>query len=88
MRPGGFLRLSIVDTGIGIPEKNRETIFRLFGSLHKDSFTATDSYGIGLAVSKQLAEAMEGKLDFTSEEGKGSIFWVDIRCAERQESAA
>jgi PAS domain S-box-containing protein len=88
LRPGGFLRLSIVDTGIGIPEKNRETIFRLFGSLHKDSFTATDSYGIGLAVSKQLAEAMEGKLDFTSEEGKGSIFWVDIRCAERQESAA
>lgn len=87
LRPGGFLRLSIVDTGIGIPEKDRETIFRLFGSLHKDSFTATDSYGIGLAVAKQLAEAMDGELDFTSDVGKGSTFWVDIPFAKHQDSA-
>ncbi|WP_425403370.1 ATP-binding protein [Hwanghaeella sp.] len=87
-RPGGVLRLFIADTGIGIPAEDRETIFRLFGSLHRDSFTATESYGIGLAVSKQLAAALEGDLDFDSEVGEGSTFWVDIPCAERQVSAA
>lgn len=88
MKGKDHLRLSIRDTGIGIPQDDRETIFRLFGSLHRNAFTATESYGIGLAVSKQLADALEGSLDFQSEVGTGTTFWVDIPCTARRETAA
>jgi PAS domain S-box-containing protein len=70
--------LSVRDTGIGIPEEKLKKIF--------DSFTQADSSttrkyggtGLGLTISKSLAELMEGNLKVESEPGKGSTFTLHL----------
>lgn len=75
--------IAVADTGIGVPEAKRESIF--------DSFTQTDSSitrryggtGLGLSISRGLAKALGGMLEVTSEPGQGSTFrlLVDLQQA-------
>ena len=59
-----IIRFEIEDTGVGIPEEVHNHIFRHFGGT-----------GIGLSISKQLAELMNGAIGVKSTVGKGSCFW-------------
>lgn len=71
-------QISVADTGIGIPEKDKGRIFSKFfragNALQRD----TEGSGLGLFVAKYYAEGWGGKLSFQSEEGKGSIFYIDL----------
>ncbi len=71
------IRFSVSDTGIGIPLERREELFQPFHRLGAEYSKVTGS-GIGLAYSRNVLEAMGGRLGFTSELGKGSTFWADL----------
>ena len=68
------LLVSVQDTGIGIPEDKKEDLFREFTQADSRRSRAFGGIGLGLAISKQLIELMNGTLDVQSEVGKGSTF--------------
>lgn len=73
----GMLRIVVADNGQGIPEEKYELLFEPFERLGAET-TGVEGTGVGLALSKGLAEAMGGTIDFTSEVGKGSSFWLEV----------
>ena len=71
------IHLFVEDTGIGISKEDAHIIFRRFKetSMTKKS---NDGFGLGLSISKGLAEALNGQIEVQSELGKGSRFTVAI----------
>jgi signal transduction histidine kinase/DNA-binding NarL/FixJ family response regulator/PAS domain-containing protein len=74
----GQLRVDVIDTGIGIPSDQQELVFDAFKqqSGHANRFYA--GAGLGLSISKRLAEKMNGRIELSSEPGKGSEFSLII----------
>lgn len=71
------LRLIVEDTGLGIDQDKQALLFKPFQRLgHENS--AIKGSGIGLVLSRELAELMSGRLEFSSEPGIGSTFWIEL----------
>ncbi len=68
------VRLSVIDTGSGIPSDRQHLVFSEFAELRPGE--PGDGTGLGLALSKKFVEAMGGFIRFTSSEGSGTIFDV------------
>ncbi len=79
------LRINVVDTGPGIPPAGLQKLFVPFERLEQEDGKVSGT-GLGLAVSRRLAEAMGGNVGASSEVGQGSTFWIELPLAE--ESAA
>lgn len=77
----GKLRLCVRDTGPGIRPEMLERLFTPFERLGAEG-TDVEGIGIGLSLSKRLAEAMGGSLGATSTVGRGSTFWCELPEAE------
>jgi PAS domain S-box-containing protein len=71
------VRITVVDDGIGIPADKRGKIFEPFHRAGQEAGPIQGT-GIGLAISKRLAELMKGSVGFTSEAETGSEFWVEM----------
>ncbi|MFQ5586724.1 MAG: ATP-binding protein [Thermodesulfobacteriota bacterium] len=73
----GWIEVSVADTGVGIPENERENIFRRF---HRVDWSRGDvtGAGLGLGIAKTIIDAHKGRLDIKSELGKGSRFTVHL----------
>jgi len=74
----GQLQVDVIDTGIGIPSDQHELVFEAF---RQQSAHANRSYagaGLGLSISKRLAEKMNGRIELKSEPGIGSVFSLII----------
>ena len=69
---------SIIDQGLGIDEKYHATLFDPFVTTGNRSTNNESSTGLGLAIVKRIVEWHNGKIDFTSEKGKGSTFFFTI----------
>ena len=78
---GGRVRIDVSDTGSGIPAPLMDRLFSPFDRLHA-STSDIEGTGLGLALSKGLAEAMGGTLSAESTVGKGSVFRVDLPAAQ------
>jgi protein-histidine pros-kinase len=75
--PGGCIRYSVADTGVGIPTERQSQLFQPFQRLGAEH-THVEGTGLGLALTQRLVEAMGGRMGFTSEPGRGSRFWIDL----------
>ena len=72
------VRLSVSDTGLGISPEMVERLFIPFDRLNIEA-TGIEGTGLGLALSKNLTEAMGGTLTFDSTPGKGSVFTMTLQ---------
>jgi len=81
------VRVSVIDTGSGIPADRQQLVFVEFADLHPGA-PASNGTGLGLALSKQFVEAMGGFIRFTSSEGGGTIFDVWLRGENSPPAAA
>jgi len=72
---GRCVLLEVADTGVGIPEEVRDKIFLPFFS------TKSDGIGLGLALSRHLAQANQGSISFSTETGRGTAFQVRLPAA-------
>ena len=66
------------DTGIGIPKEKQELVFSSFSQASNDTTRKYGGTGLGLTISRQLAELQGGSIGLNSEDGKGSTFSLDI----------
>lgn len=70
-------RIVIADTGRGIAPEKAARLFTPFDRLGAEQ-TGIEGTGLGLALSKRLAEAMDGEIGLRAQSGSGSVFWVDL----------
>lgn len=79
-REGGdpSILFTVEDTGIGMDSNNRQDLFTAF---QQGDTSVTREYGgsgLGLTISKRLAELLNSKLTFQSEKGKGTVFYLEV----------
>jgi CheY-like chemotaxis protein len=72
------LQFFVKDTGVGIPENQKELIFERFRKGIESSDRKYEGSGLGLSICKSYVEMLGGKIWVESEEGKGSIFYFTI----------
>jgi PAS domain S-box-containing protein len=89
MEGEGFVRVSVADNGIGIATDKQDKIFQPFQRAGQETGPIQGT-GIGLTITKRLAELMGGRVGFRSSPEAGSEFWIDLprHDADKQSEAA
>jgi PAS domain S-box-containing protein len=87
--PDDRVRVTVTDTGFGIPLEKQSLLFQPFQRAGQET-GPIEGTGIGLVITRKLAMLMTGEVGFESVEGEGSAFWVDVpihRAKKRSEHA-
>jgi PAS domain S-box-containing protein len=74
---GSFVRVDVSDDGIGVPPEKQDKLFQPFQRAGQET-GPIEGTGIGLAITKRLAELMSGRVGFESVHGSGSRFWIEL----------
>ena len=77
-RTSDRLKIVVSDTGIGIRPEDMDIIYQAFQRLEDTKNRNIEGTGLGLNITKQLVEMMDGKIDFESEYGKGTTFTAEV----------
>nr|CRH05841.1 conserved protein of unknown function [Candidatus Magnetococcus massalia] len=75
---GAWIKVSVKDTGIGIPKDKVESIFEPFKQLDDGADRKYPGTGLGLAISQELTALLGGLMEVDSEEGRGSVFSLSL----------
>ncbi len=73
-----FFRITVSDTGIGMSEDMQKRLFHRFEQENASTAQLHGGSGLGMSITKNLVELMQGSVKVESELGKGSAFTVDI----------
>ena len=73
------LRISVEDTGIGIPKDKLSKVFEKFSQVDGSATRKHEGTGLGLSIASSLVKLMSGEMGADSEVGQGSTFWFEIR---------
>ncbi len=84
----GFVKIAVLDNGIGIPADEQQKIFQRFYQVEKHLTRKHGGIGLGLSIAKEMVEMHSGKIIVESVEGKGSRFSMLLPLNAAQVSAA
>jgi signal transduction histidine kinase len=80
-----YLQIQVIDTGVGLPYKDQDKLFKLFGFIQETSKMNSKGIGLGLVISDQIVSKFEGNITFSSVPGNGSIFKFCFKLRTRKE---
>ena len=86
MPDGNLILIKVKDEGVGIKKEDYGKIFKKFSRLENHLTSTTQGNGLGLYITKQLVEKMNGKIEFESREGEGTTFLVKVPIYNQEEA--
>jgi signal transduction histidine kinase len=75
---GSRIRISVEDEGSGIPEGARDKVFGMFSQVDSSDIRKVGGTGLGLYITKQIIERHNGVIDYESEVGVGTTFYIEL----------
>lgn len=85
--PGQRVKISVRDSGVGIGAADRPKVFAAFERIDNAYSLKQVGSGLGMPLTKRLAELNQGLVDFSSTPGQGSVFWLMFQASEAQSPA-
>jgi Signal transduction histidine kinase len=83
---GTHVRISVQDQGVGIPEGSREVVFGKFTQVDASDIRKVGGTGLGLNITEQILDRHNAEIDYVSEVGVGSTFFIDFDRIENVEA--
>ena len=78
--------IKVADEGVGIKKEDFDKVFKKFSRLENHLTSTTQGNGLGLYITKQIVEGMNGKITFESQEGAGTTFIVEFPIYSQEEA--
>ncbi|WP_378187272.1 ATP-binding protein [Aquimarina sp. W85] len=76
------IKIEVIDSGIGISQKDQKELFQQFSQFHNEAILAGEGSGLGLTICKKLVDLMNGSLGVQSTPDAGSRFWFTFKTKE------